>query len=296
MQEPNRNEEPLDMTEDILPPPQERSRDLLLASLLLLLHAAISLLPALLPPLRAYASPLHTLSYLLPVFLYLLYAKKTIPSPFLLPPKPRELLSALPLLPVFLLAVIAVAALTSIFLPTGGGTPVTDLGTALLLHALLPALLEEGLMRLAVLSLLYRHFGSTAVYVSAVLFMLLHAPISMPYALVGGILLGAVTLISHSALTAMLFHLINNALSLLLAYLVENALLPSPRTAELLLIGTLSLLSVFSVIYLVRHRRDAVYVPLSALLSPKGHGRGLAAAAGSPLALAALFLLLLAVL
>ena len=296
MEELETNKDLLEIPEDIRPSREEKDRDLLLAALLLFLHAALLLLPVLLSPLGAYASLLHTASYLVPVLLFVMYAKKTAPSPFLLPPKGKELLATLPLLPVFLLSVIAVAALTTLFIQSGNSSPVTDLGTALLSHALLPALLEEGLMRLAILSLLYRHIGSTAVYVSAFLFMLLHAPISMPYALVGGILLGAVTLISRSVYVAILFHFINNALSLLLAYLVDTAILPSPRILEILLLGTLALLSLLSAIYIIRHRRDPVYAPLNALLSPDGHREGLMSVARSPLSLAMLFLLLLAVL
>ncbi len=289
-------EDLLDMAEDIHPPREERDRDLSLASLLLFLHMALLLLPTLLSPLRAFSVWMHAAAYLLPLLLFALYARRTGLSPLLLPPRKKDLLAALPLLPLFLLAVISAAALTTLLFPTGGGSPIPDLGMALLSRALLPAALEEGLIRLALLSLLYRHLGSTAVYISAFFFMLLHAPISMPYALVGGILLGVVVLISRSAMVAFLFHFINNALSLGLSYLIGTNPGLSPRMTELVLLGSLTLLSALAIIYLVRHRRDDAYLPLASLLSSKGHAEGLMLAARSPLSLAAVFLLLLAVL
>lgn len=86
-------------------------------------------------------------------------------------------------------------------------------------HALLPAVLEECLYRGAFFSLLWEGCGRTALWLSALLFAVSHAPYAWPYALVGGCLLAIAARKSGSLWAPVLLHAANNAASLGLSVL-----------------------------------------------------------------------------
>ena len=165
-------------------------------------------------------SLLHYASYLVPIalFLLLLAERREIAAER---PTAAGLLRVLPLLPVFLAAVMLVSTVTSYLMalldmPTVGGAAGDGPFFSLLVsHALLPALLEEGLLRLCILTLLARRSPAQAVLQSALLFALLHASLyQLPYAFVGGVFLALAALYGGSVLYAVLFHFLNNLLSL----------------------------------------------------------------------------------
>lgn len=167
-------------------------------------------------------SLLYYASYLVPIALFLLFfaERHEIMAER---PTAAGLLRVLPLLPVFLAAVMLVSTATSylmrlLAMPTVGGAAGDGPFFSLLIsHALLPALLEEGLLRLCILALLSRRSPTRAVLQSALLFALLHASLyQLPYAFVGGVFLALAALYGGSVLYAMLFHFLNNLLSLIL--------------------------------------------------------------------------------
>lgn len=86
--------------------------------------------------------------------------------------------------------------------------------------AVLPAILEEVLFRGCVLRVLRPYGDFFAVFVSAVLFGLMHGNIrQIPFAFIVGLALGWLYVSTNSILLPMLVHFTNNALSVVMEYL-----------------------------------------------------------------------------
>jgi sodium transport system permease protein len=110
---------------------------------------------------------------------------------------------------------------------------VPNLGTGLLVFALMPAITEELAFRGYFLSGLRRSYSEgTSIVLSALLFGILHVLISLFQQLFGatllGLVLGLLALRTGSLWPGVLFHFINNALGLLTPELIKN-----PRLATL---------------------------------------------------------------
>ena len=193
------------------------------AAWLLILQTLLSLLASLVGGGAGYA--IHLLSFALPTALFVLLSRRMgLGLPSL--PTAAGMRRVLPLLPLFLvstalLSTATAAVMRALDLPiSGGAAEGNGLFLDLLSDCLAPALLEEGLMRFAVLSLLLLWDRRQAVWVSALLFALLHASVyQLPYAFVGGVFLALATTVGGSPLYAVLFHFLNNLVSLLLQYL-----------------------------------------------------------------------------
>ena len=166
----------------------------------------------------------YMLSYLIPVVLFAFLAQKQgIPCAAF--PTRAGLIRALPLLPIFMVSVILTASATSAAMDllgidaVGGAAEGAGFFSDLFTDCVFPAVLEEGLMRFAVLSLLLLWHDRHAIWVSAVLFALLHASLyQIPYAFVGGLFLALATVWGGSPLWAILFHFVSNLFSLLMQY------------------------------------------------------------------------------
>lgn len=96
----------------------------------------------------------------------------------------------------------------------------TSLLLNLFIIAVLPAILEESVFRGCVLRVL-RPFGDGfAVVVSALLFGLMHGNIrQIPFAIIVGLILGWLYVVTNSLWLPMTVHFINNALSVVMEYL-----------------------------------------------------------------------------
>lgn len=120
---------------------------------------------------------------------------------------------------------------------------------------LLPSILEELLCRGVVLRMLRRLGNCRAIVLSAIFFAALHSdPLQMLYCLLAGILLGAVTIQTHSVLPAIFLHAAVNAASLIISLLP----VPADRIAFFVLLavsGVLSLLFIRDVTRPWRHIR-----------------------------------------
>ena len=117
--------------------------------------------------------------------------------------------------------VVAVALLTSLLLNSLGASaaanPDGSLAEMLLLHALLPSVLEEMLFRYMPLKVLYRYSPRATVLVSSLLFAFIHLDLyKMPYAFIAGIVLALVDVMTGSILPSLVIHFINNASSVFL--------------------------------------------------------------------------------
>ena len=92
-----------------------------------------------------------------------------------------------------------------------------DIFTRLLLHACLPALLEETVFRYLPYRMLRGHSNATVIIVSALSFGVAHISLfSLPYALVAGAILMGVMIATRSVVTTFILHFVNNAISVLL--------------------------------------------------------------------------------
>lgn len=252
------NDEPeLDMTGDPPVDGAERSHLRRFAALLLVTQMLFSLAGSFCRETAPVCCEiLQFASYLLPILLFVLHEKKT-GHPLPLRPVGRALRVSLPLLPLFFLCVIGTADLTALLLPPSDVTAAQDLTAGnVIRYAILPAVLEEGLFRLSIFSLLDRSEDRRAILATAILFSVFHGNLyQLPYAFVGGLFLTLVLACGGSIVPAALFHLLNNLLSLSLSAL--------PDGAAPVIYGILALLSAAAVVYLWRHRADDAYRPLS---------------------------------
>jgi membrane protease YdiL (CAAX protease family) len=245
------------------------------ALVLLLLEWGLSLLSLFVNGLPGQV--LHYASYLVPIALFLcLFTKRE--EILAHRPTPAGFLRVLPFLPIFLAAVLLVSTvtghlMTALGMPTTGGSAGEgDFFALLLSHALLPALLEEGLMRLCILTLLTRRSSSWAIPQSALLFALLHASLyQLPYAFVGGILLALVTVYGGSVLYAVLFHLFNNLLSLCMQRLPRLIGVTAGLYVNLAGSLIIFLLAAWGILVLLKRKREST----KPLPTPKGWLRAL---------------------
>lgn len=204
-------------------------------ALLLLCELALMLVASL-PPIELVRRLFVVAALLLPTLL-LRRAPAGTPRLRLVPQSPWAFLLLL-LLPVFILAVLGTSlawgALADLLgLTLEGAQPMSSLPLALLFDALLPAVCEEIFCRGAVFAVLRPLGRRVAIPVSALVFALMHANAAqIPYALVAGILLGALYEVSGTILLPILFHFASNATSLFMM----NGL---PAGATALVLGVL---------------------------------------------------------
>lgn len=204
---------------------------------------------------------LYMLSYLIPIVLFTFLAVR-VGIPYTVTPTRVGFLRILPLLPIFLVAVILTSTATSAVMSffevdaVGGAAEGAGFFSDLFTDCVFPAILEEGLMRFAVLSLLLLWSDRHAVWVSALLFALLHASLyQLPYAFVGGLFLGLAAVWGGSPVWAILFHFASNLLSLLLQYALVWFGKDTGTVVTLAVCFVLFLLAALGVICLLRRAR-----------------------------------------
>ncbi len=149
------------------------------------------------------------------------------------------------------------------------GTP-TSLVLNLISTAILPALLEEMVMRGYVLGALRPYGDKLAVVLSAALFGLIHGNVlQLPFAFMLGLALGWLVVQTDCIWPAVLLHFGNNAMSVLLDYVElavgDNATATALTFLILAVVGTATLMAAF----LSNKKRSGD------LLRPIGNGAGL---------------------
>ena len=138
-------------------------------------------------------------------------------------------------IPIFFPAisvVLAISVITSLILGSLGYESATQFNepfiTALIIHALLPAILEELLFRFAPIKLLSENKRS-ALILSSVMFAFAHANLfQIPYALVAGVMLSSLYLLTGSMLPSIILHFLNNTVSLASIYGVKPLVIVVP--------------------------------------------------------------------
>ena len=94
---------------------------------------------------------------------------------------------------------------------------------AFLLHASLPALLEELLFRYLPLRIFGRESYPTMIVVSALFFALVHCDLFViPYAFVAGVIFMAIDVMAGSIWPSVVLHTLNNAVSVIMIFASAN--------------------------------------------------------------------------
>ena len=168
---------------------------------------------------------LYYIAFILPIALGLRFVKITASaessecSALGIKMTKSDSLKFIPLVFPVITAVFAVSLLTSVVMGLFGFADSTVINEpfplAVLLHALIPAILEEMLFRYIPLKLTLRHSGKWAVILSSLFFSLVHADLfRIPYAFIAGILFALVDISAGSILPSIILHFLNNTLSL----------------------------------------------------------------------------------
>ena len=210
----------------------------------------------------ALSTVIYYASFVLPVILISAITVKEGSEFYGLSPLPSRkggelaLLSAVPIT-ALIFSVSALSSLLMNFLGFHyGGIDVSgDLFRALILHALLPAFMEEILFRYIPLRILCPYSLKCAIIYSAFFFALSHCNLFViPYAAVAGILFAMLDIAAKSIAPSILLHLFNNVLSV---FYQRNSANPDFLILFLIILGVLSLFFGL-IIFLFRKR----YKPL----------------------------------
>jgi len=137
---------------------------------------------------------------------------------------------------------------------------------------LLPPLFEEAFCRGLVIKRLLPYGRGIALFVSSLVFALLHAtPVSMVYAFIGGLIYGSVTLKTGSLLPSTLLHLTQNGFSFLLMLSLRVFTTPNGQTIAGLAVCLILLIGIAGGLVLLidgligrrkkKGKRHEVYLP-----------------------------------
>lgn len=174
-----------------------------------------------------------------------------------------------PIMPLAIGITILMALLTSIILGLFGfsGDPLPDapIWQLLIVHALVPAILEEMLFRYVPMKLLLPYSSRICILVSAVYFALTHCNLfQIPYALMAGVALMLIDVMADSIWPSVIMHLANNTLSIIWSKYCND------RVSVMIFAYSMVLLQLISVIYIWRNK-EKYKAPLDAALSDAEH-------------------------
>lgn len=145
-------------------------------------------------------------------------------------------------------------------------TPVS-LALNLFIFAVLPALLEEMVFRGCVLQSLRPYGDRTALWVSSLLFALMHGNVlQVPFAFIVGLVLGYAVLRTNNIWLAVAIHFANNAMATLLDYAALKTSPDNQNTLVVVVFAALGLIGML-ILFILRARNH----PLTAGL-PKNEG------------------------
>ncbi len=124
----------------------------------------------------------------------------------------------------------------------------------LVVYAVVPAVMEEALLRGIVLQSLRPLGNGVAVTVSAVLFSLMHGSIDqVMYTLFMGLVLGLVFVYTDDLMLTVIIHALANALSLVSRFLAEFSSTTTASVWQGVMLGLVLLLGVLAALWLRRH-------------------------------------------
>ena len=154
-------------------------------------------------------------AYLLPLSLFIWFARGEERVRLTVGISRADAALFLPLIAPTIAITVGLSALTAFvtsLVGIGGGEVLTgSIFELIILHALLPAVLEEALFRYVPLSVISPHSKRSAIVVSALLFAVAHCNVEqMPYAFVAGVIFAVIDLSCGSVLPSVVLHLLNN--------------------------------------------------------------------------------------
>lgn len=201
----------------------------------------------------AISKAVYALAFVLPLLLGSLLFKRTGKYPIKFHTGRGDIKLLLPLIFPTILLVFALSALTSLVLSFFGFEEALILEgsifTLILDKALLPALLEEGLYRYLIIAMLAHYSKRGAVIYSALFFAFAHCSLfQLPYALLAGLIFAFIDLMLDSILPSLIFHFLNNVMSLLWLRYFQNA--------EIYFVCALVLLSLISLVFIILNRKS----------------------------------------
>ncbi len=160
----------------------------------------------------------------------------------------------IPLIFPSVLIIFSTALLTSVLLTSlGFSSPASEklpIASMILLHALVPAVLEELLFRFVPMKLLAPYSPRVCIFLSAIFFAVIHTSLfSIPYAFIGGVLFMTVALMSGSIIPSFVMHFVNNVLSVIWAEYYGNTVFC------IVFISALVILSLVSTVFIILNRK-----------------------------------------
>ena len=192
---------------------------------------------------------LYYAAYVLPISVFFIFVRRESGEVLSIRITRKDALLCLPAIAPTVAVTLGISALTSMLLSLFGesGSQVLkgELWELLILHALLPAVLEEALFRYAFLSILAPRSRKTAVLVSALLFSLAHCSLAkIPYAFFAGVVFAVLDLATGSILPSLVLHTVNNAVSVFWQWEMSTDAFRIPFAVALLILTAVSVLSV----------------------------------------------------
>lgn len=113
--------------------------------------------------------------------------------------------------------------------------------------AIIPALLEEIAIRGVLLQPLRRFGDKFAIFVSALIFSLLHGNmVQVPYTIVAGIYFGYVAVATGSLWPSIILHFLNNFYSVIVTAADSNLSIGAANILSILLLGVMTIVGVFA--------------------------------------------------
>lgn len=166
----------------------------------------------------------------------------------------KRLADLLPTLIPSVFIIFSLSAVTSLLLGwlgfSGSQPAVIGFAEMVVIHAIVPAILEEMLFRYIPMKLLLPYSPKNCVIVSALFFALIHTDFfQIPYAFAAGVIFMALDIAFGSIWPSVILHFLNNFLSVVWMKYCTAEL------AEMLFIASLALVACVSCILLVRKRR-----------------------------------------
>lgn len=130
-----------------------------------------------------------------------------------------------------------------------------------------PAILEEFAFRGVILSALRKYGDAFAIFISAIIFGMIHGNIvQIPFAFTLGLLLGFLVVKTNSLIPSIIVHFINNLLACIYQIVLNNYGENTLLVVELVIFSILCLLGIIAFTILIRKNNDAFTIKSSTTL------------------------------
>ena len=123
--------------------------------------------------------------------------------------------------------------------------------------AVVPSFVEEYLFRGVILGALRKYGDGFAILISAIMFGIMHGNfVQIPFAFIGGLILGYITVYSGSIIPAMIIHFMNNSFSVISEIILEEQGEQISLIITLIVYSIFVALSIWGVFYLTKKDKN----------------------------------------